>query len=74
MHREQSRVQLTFSPQLYLSEAAATYAPTLTMSEEEEGVRIGRDVVFPAAGLKGYCGAAICGGPEARGAPPLADQ
>jgi hypothetical protein len=51
MHREEFRVQPTFSPQSYVSEAAATYAPVLVMSDEER-VRIERDVLFPAAGLK----------------------
>lgn len=34
-HREEFRAQLTFSPLSYVSEAAATYAPTLAMSDEE---------------------------------------
>lgn len=51
MHREEFRVQPTFSPQSYLSEAAATYAPALAMSDEER-VRIESDVLFPLAGLK----------------------
>lgn len=51
MHREEFRVQPTFSPQSYLSEAAATYAPALAMSDEER-VRVESDVLFPLAGLK----------------------
>lgn len=49
--REEFRVQPTFSPQSYVSEGAATYAPTLLLSDEER-LRMERDVLFPLAGLK----------------------
>lgn len=49
--REEFRVQPTFSPQSYLSEGAATYAPTLLLSDDER-LRLERDVLFPLAGLK----------------------
>ena len=48
--REEFRVQPTFSPQSYLSEGAATYAPTLLLSDGER-LRLERDVLFPLAGL-----------------------
>jgi hypothetical protein len=50
-HREEFRVQTTFSPQSYLSEAAANYAPSLLA--EQDRLHIERDVLIPLAGLKG---------------------
>lgn len=50
MHREEFDVQPTFSPQSYLSEAAASYAPLLL--SDDERLRIERDTLFPLAGLK----------------------
>jgi hypothetical protein len=50
--REEFRVQPTFSPQSYVSEAAASYAPDLALSDAER-MRIERDVLAPVAGLKG---------------------
>ncbi len=44
-------VQLTFSPQSYLSEAAAAYAPRLAFTTAERA-QVERDVLFPLAGLK----------------------
>jgi hypothetical protein len=52
LHREEFLAQPTFSPQSYVSEAAASYAPTLVLSDAER-LRIERDVLFPLAGLKG---------------------
>jgi hypothetical protein len=49
--REEFRVQPTFSPQSYVSEAAATYAPTLLLSDDER-LHFERDLLFPLAGLK----------------------
>ena len=49
-HWPEAEVQLTFSPQSYVSEAAAAYAPELAFPLEDR-VRIERDVLFPAAGL-----------------------
>ena len=49
--REEFRAQPTFSPQSYLSEGAATYAPTLLLSDDER-LRVERDLLFPLAGLK----------------------
>ncbi len=46
----EAQVQLTFSPQSYLSEAAAAYAPRIAFSREERA-QIERDVLFPEAGL-----------------------
>jgi hypothetical protein len=43
-------VQLTFSPQSFVSEAAASYAPEMVLDEPER-VRIERDVLFPIVGL-----------------------
>jgi len=51
-HREEFRVQPTFSPQSYVSEAAASYAPHMVLGEGER-LRIERDVLAPAAGLTG---------------------
>ncbi len=50
-HREEFMVQPTFSPQSYVSEAAASYAPFLVLSDSER-LRIERDVLAPIAGLK----------------------
>ena len=44
-------VQLTFSPQSFLSEAEATNAPDVAFSEPER-VRVEREALFPLAGLK----------------------
>lgn len=49
-HLPEAEVQLTFSPQSYVSESAAAYAPRLALSDEER-VAIERDLLFPAAGL-----------------------
>jgi hypothetical protein len=46
----EAQVQLTFSPQSYVSEAAAAYAPRMAFSPEER-MRVEREVLFPAAGL-----------------------
>ena len=51
MHRNEFRVQLTFSPQSYVSEAAASYAPNLALSDAER-LRIERDLLIPLAGIK----------------------
>jgi len=51
-HLDEFRVQLTFSPQSYVSEAAASYAPSLVLSDAER-LHIERDLLFPIAGLKG---------------------
>jgi hypothetical protein len=42
--------QLTFSPQSWVSEGAASYAPEMAFSEAER-VRVEREVLFPEAGL-----------------------
>jgi hypothetical protein len=52
MHLDEFRVQPTFSPQSYLSEAAASYSPQLVLSSFER-LHIERDLLFPIAGLKG---------------------
>jgi hypothetical protein len=46
----EAEVQLTFSPQSYVSEAAAAYAPRLVFSTAER-TRVERDILFPLAGL-----------------------
>ncbi len=46
----EAQVQPTFSPQSYLSEAAAAFAPRLAFTVAER-IRIERDVLFPLAGL-----------------------
>ena len=51
-HREEFSAQLTFSPQSYVSEAAASYAPNLVLSNAER-LRIEQNVLFPLAKLKG---------------------
>jgi hypothetical protein len=51
MQRDEFRVQLTFSPQSYVSEAAASYAPSLVLSDVER-LHIERDLLFPLAGIK----------------------
>ena len=51
-HREEFSAQPTFSPQSYVSEAAASYAPNLALSNAER-LRIEQDVLFPLAKLKG---------------------
>ena len=49
-HRPEAEVQLTFSPQSYVSEAAAAYAPRLAFSLAER-TAIERTLLFPLAGL-----------------------
>ncbi len=49
-HRPEFYTQLTFSPQSYVSEAAASYAPDVVFPGSER-LRIERDVLFPLAGL-----------------------
>jgi hypothetical protein len=51
MGLEEFRVQPTFSPQSYVSEAAASYAPQLALSDQER-LRVERDVLMPLAGIK----------------------
>jgi hypothetical protein len=51
-HLDEFRVQTTFSPQSYVSEAAASYAPSLVLSDAER-LHIERDLLLPVAGLKG---------------------
>jgi hypothetical protein len=46
----EAEVQLTFSPQSYVSEAAAAYAPRMAFSPEDRA-QLERDVLFPLAGL-----------------------
>ena len=50
LHREEFRVQPTFSPQSYVSEAAASYAPDMLLADDR--LRVERDVLVPLAGLK----------------------
>ena len=50
-HLPEAEVQLTFSPQSYLSEAAAAYAPEMAFAPEERA-QVERDVLFPLAGLR----------------------
>jgi hypothetical protein len=52
LHRDEFRVQLTFGPQSYVSEAAASYAPSLLLSDAER-LHVERDLLFPLAGLRG---------------------
>jgi hypothetical protein len=52
LHLEEFSVQPTFSPQSYVSEAAASDGPSLVLSEAER-LQIERDVLLPLAGLKG---------------------
>jgi hypothetical protein len=52
LHLEEFRVEPTFSPQSYVSEAAASYAPSLVLSEAER-LHIERDMLLPLAELKG---------------------
>jgi hypothetical protein len=49
-HFDEMQVQLTFSPQSFVSEAAAAYAPRLAFTRAERLQRE-RDVLFPLAGL-----------------------
>lgn len=49
--QQEGNVQLTFSPQSFISEAAASYAPEMVLDEPAR-VQIERDVLFPAAQLK----------------------
>ncbi len=44
------KVQPTFSPQSYVSEAAASYAPS--MIPDSERLHIERDILFPLSGIK----------------------
>jgi hypothetical protein len=52
LHLAEFSVQPTFSPQSYVSEATASYAPILVLSDAER-LHIERDLLFPLAGLKG---------------------
>ena len=49
-HHPEAQAQLTFSPQAYVSEAAAAYAPRLAFSLDQR-IAFERDVLFPLAGL-----------------------
>ena len=49
-HRPEAQVQLTFSLESYVSEAAAAYAPRLAFSLDQR-IAFERDVLFPLAGL-----------------------
>ena len=49
-HHQEFQVQPTFSPQSYVSEAAASYAPSLI--PDSERLHIERDILFPLSGLK----------------------
>jgi hypothetical protein len=46
----EAEVQLTFSPQSYVSEAAAAYAPRMAFTTAER-TAVERDILFPLAGL-----------------------
>ena len=48
LHHEEFLVQPTFSPQSYVSEAAASYAPNLLLSDATR-LHIERDLLFPLA-------------------------
>lgn len=50
-HRIEFQVQPTFSPQSYVSEAAASYGPSLVLSDAAR-LSIERDLLFPLAGIK----------------------
>ena len=50
LHREEFFVQPTFSTQSYVSEAAASYAPSMLLPDDR--LRIERDILLPLAGLK----------------------
>ena len=49
-HRPEAQVQLTFSPESYVSEAAASYAPRMAFSLDQR-IAFEREVLFPLAGL-----------------------
>lgn len=49
-HRPEAQAQLTFSPESYVSEAAASYAPRLAFTLDQR-VAFERDILFPLAGL-----------------------
>ena len=49
-HNSEAQAQLTFSPESYVSEAAAAYAPRLAFTLDQR-VAFERDVLFPLAGL-----------------------
>jgi hypothetical protein len=49
-HHDEFKVQPTFSPQSYVSEAAASYAPWLI--PDSERLHIERDILFPISGIK----------------------
>jgi hypothetical protein len=51
-HAPEWEAQLTFSPQSFVSEGAASYAGAMAFSPEER-LRVERDVLFPLAGLEG---------------------
>jgi hypothetical protein len=47
---EEWQVQPTFSPQSFVSEAAASYAPEIAFTPEQR-LRVERDILFPLAGV-----------------------
>ena len=49
-HRPEAQIQLTFSPESYVSEGAASYAPRLAFTLDQR-IAFERDVLFPLAGL-----------------------
>lgn len=49
-HEAEWEAQPTFSPQSFVSEAAASYAPEMAFSPEQR-LHVERDVLFPLAGL-----------------------
>lgn len=51
-HLDEFRVQPTFSPQSFVTEAAASYAPSMVLSTGER-IRIERGILFPLAGISG---------------------
>ena len=51
MGQREGMVQLTFSPQSYVSEAAASYAPEMVLDEAERA-QVEKEVLFPVAGLE----------------------
>jgi hypothetical protein len=51
-HETEWEAQPTFSPQSFVSEAAASYAPEMVFTPEQR-LKVERDVLFPLAGLGG---------------------
>ena len=49
-HQQEWMAQPTFSPQSYVSEAAASYAPQVVFSQQQR-LAVERDLLFPIAGL-----------------------